>query len=359
MPTQQVQTVINGTNQSVNVSVMNLSQDLSLKDFVVIVGGSIIPNTSYTKTSTTSITYSGTPLTNENVILRRRTPAVQKHNVNYSRRISSNDWSDEIDRLYRRLEEVEAFGYNYLGGFIGAGNTVVNNQAYDTDWSTDTQGVSSRQAVYNKFQSVDAANQTNTNNITTVGSLLSGLSTTVNQQATSITNLGTLVTALQTSTTSLGSRVTTLENAINSRLVFTVRRTSSQTLLTNTPSTVVFSNEVHDPANWYNNTTGEFTVPANGAGTYEVSLSGNIGASSGLTNTYNQVTLFNVTDNITETIGYLIGLVPTAAAGSVVHQLQLLANRMYRIQVTTVGVSPTVVADTTRPMVFSLTRLSQ
>jgi hypothetical protein len=355
MPTQQVQTIINGTTLSINVSAMNLSQDLASKDFIVIIGGNVVPNTNYTKTSTTSITYTGPSLVSESVILRRKTPAVQKHVISYSRRISSNDWSDEVDRLYRRLEEVEAFGYNYLGGFIGAGNTVVNNQPYGSDWSTDTQGVSSRQAVYNKFASVDAAIQTNVNNITTVGTLVTNLSGTVNNQAVTIGNLSTTLSVTQTNVNTLTNRVTTLESTANVRPVFTVRRISTQTLVQNTPTTIVFTNELDDPSNLYNNGTGDFAVPVGGV--YEAVFSGNVGATSGL-NGYTTVSVLNVTDSTSETIGYLMGLSANASAGSIVYPLLLLSGKTYRLQITTAGVSPTVVADSTRPMVFSLKRLS-
>lgn len=114
--TQQVQTVLNGTSGTVNVTVANLIADVNAKDFIVIVGGVVVPNTNYTKTTSTTITYSGPALVNQNTIIRRKTPAVLLNPVNYSTRIVSSDWLNELDRIYRRLNEVEMFGFNYLSG---------------------------------------------------------------------------------------------------------------------------------------------------------------------------------------------------------------------------------------------------
>jgi hypothetical protein len=354
MPTQQVQITINGTNQSINVAAMQLSADLGLKDFVVVSNGSIVPSTSYNKVAATTIVYSGPALVNENVVLRRRTPAAQQHSINYARRISSNNWTDELMRIYSRFEEVEAFGSNYLGGFVGNGNSVVNNQGFSVDWGSDTIGVSSRKAVYDKFVLVDNALSAANVGIASLVTNFNSLSTTVSTQSSTVASLSSNVQSLTTGQSSLVTRVTSLETNTQ-RLVFSVKRTTVQSISQNTASVIICNTEVYDPNAWHSNVSGDFTVPSGFSGLYEVLISGNIAASSGIT-TFTPFYLFNVTDNSNELVGYFTGA-GGAAAGSITHHASLIQNKTYRLTVTTAGVAPTVAADVTRPFVFSLSRV--
>jgi len=58
-----------GTGWTVDVTALSLSTDLGFKDFFIKVGGVAVANTSFTKTSTTLLTYSGTSLASNTTVV--------------------------------------------------------------------------------------------------------------------------------------------------------------------------------------------------------------------------------------------------------------------------------------------------
>lgn len=146
MATTNVLTTRTGTGWTVDVTLVNLLPDLSIKDFVILINGSVANNADFTKTSQTVLTYNGVALaSNSTVEVRRATPTVPYQTITYARRFSSQDYNAEVDRLYRNLEEYELNG-------VGPGSVITNtnpvNDAFGLSWDGDTLRPASRNALY-------------------------------------------------------------------------------------------------------------------------------------------------------------------------------------------------------------------
>jgi hypothetical protein len=355
--TQQVQVLLNGTNTPINVSAANLSTDLNLKDFVVVVNGAIVPNTDYNKSSVTTILYSGPSLTSQSTIIRRKTPASQMHTVDYSKRISSNDWSDELDRLYRRVVEIELFGYNYLGGFIGSGNSVVNDQAFTVDWGADSTGVTSRKAVYNKLVAMDAATAALTATVNSLQSSTSSNTSSINSLASTVATLTTNQSTLQSTQTTQGNRITALENANLNETVVLARRSGgvNQSLTSSVLTTLIFPTEVVDVGNVYHDpSTGNITVPQ--TGWYEVTVAAYFSASTAIAQP-SLGYLVNVTGNVNhELLGFVsVGTADGSANWTI--QTQLTAGITYNVRALINATSPVLSGAPTAPSRLHIRRV--
>jgi len=142
-----------GTGWTIDTTLANLDPDTLLKDFVILFGAVVQPNTSFTKLSAVSVRYDGSSIGTTTVQLRRRTPIDPASVVLYGERFSSAVWNREINRVSRRAAEYESFGIGSIGDVTG----VPSNSAYGIAWATDTIFAPTRQAVYDKIQSVVAA----------------------------------------------------------------------------------------------------------------------------------------------------------------------------------------------------------
>lgn len=148
MPTSNLSIVSSGTGFSVNVAALNLSADLTQKDFIVLKNGIVEPLTAYAKASQTQISYSGVSLTAATLEFRRATLTSVVTVAQFGTRIRSQDWNDELDRISRRAEEYALNG-------VGAGSLVTTslpqNDAFGVLWSTDTTFPPNRKVVYDKL----------------------------------------------------------------------------------------------------------------------------------------------------------------------------------------------------------------
>lgn len=97
-----------GTNWTVNVTALNLSSDVTVKDFVVLHNGVQVANTNYTKNSNIQITYVGTALlASTTVVVKRYTPASSRVTIpTYQSAINLAAWNAEFDRVYAILNEI-------------------------------------------------------------------------------------------------------------------------------------------------------------------------------------------------------------------------------------------------------------
>lgn len=140
-----------GTGWTIDTTLANLDADTTLKDFVVLFGSTVQPNSVFTKLSSVSVRYDGASLSGTAVVqLRRRTPIEPAKEVLYGERMSSSDWNREINRVSRRAAEYESFGIGSIGDVTG----VPNNGVYGVTWSTDTIFAPTRQSVYNKIEAL-------------------------------------------------------------------------------------------------------------------------------------------------------------------------------------------------------------
>jgi len=142
-----------GTGWTIDTTLANLDADTLLKDFVILFGTVVQSNTLFTKVSAVSVRYDGSSIGTTTVQLRRRTPIDPANVVLYGERFSSAVWNREVNRVSRRAAEYESFGIGSIGDVTG----VPSNSAYGIAWSTDTIFAPTRQAVYDKVQSVVAA----------------------------------------------------------------------------------------------------------------------------------------------------------------------------------------------------------
>jgi len=142
-----------GTGWTIDTTLANLDADTLLKDFVILFDTVVQTNTSFTKLSAVSVRYDGSSIGTTTVQLRRRTPIDPASVISYGERFSSAVWNREVNRVSRRAAEYESFGIGSIGDVTG----VPSNSAYGIAWSTDTIFAPTRQAVYDKIQSVVAA----------------------------------------------------------------------------------------------------------------------------------------------------------------------------------------------------------
>lgn len=149
MPTSPVVSVVSGASFSVNTTAANLDPVLTVRDFIVLENGTLTLNPlSYTKTTQTSVSYSGPTLAaNTSLELRRSTPRDQRTLVLPNTKVRASDWNLEFDRRVRIQEEVDLYG-------AGGGFTVrlPVNTAYGVSWQGDTLFSPTRQALYNQMQ---------------------------------------------------------------------------------------------------------------------------------------------------------------------------------------------------------------
>jgi hypothetical protein len=108
MPTQSVFATLSGTTWTLNVAAANLVPDTSIKDFEVYFNSVLQSNVSFTKLTATSIQYNGAAM-NALVEVRRYTDALPFHLVTYRSPILSGDYNNNLEKISRKLEEIEAF----------------------------------------------------------------------------------------------------------------------------------------------------------------------------------------------------------------------------------------------------------
>lgn len=146
MATANVIVTRTGTGFTVDVTACDLDPTLTLKDFVVLHNGTLVSNANYTKTTQTILTYTGTALAaNTSVEVRRRTPTAYIRAPRFGSRISSADWTNELDRITRRAEEYELNG---VGSGSITGSQAPQNDPFGVTWSSDIIYPPTRKAVY-------------------------------------------------------------------------------------------------------------------------------------------------------------------------------------------------------------------
>lgn len=149
MTTAPVVAVVAGSTFSVDVTLANLDIDITIRDFIVLIGGALAPTqSSFNKLTGTSLGYSGVALPGGTTIeVRRNTPRDVRVIVLPNTKVRATDWNKEFDRRVRIQEEVDLYG-------AGGGFTVrlPDNTPYGLAWSTDTLFSPTRQALYNKLE---------------------------------------------------------------------------------------------------------------------------------------------------------------------------------------------------------------
>jgi len=153
--TTNVITTKSGTGFTIDVTACNLLADLTIKDFVVKEGGVITCNSSscpnYTKTNRTTLTYTGASLPSTTIEVQRKTPNAAYRTYSYLERILPGDLGAELDRGVRWREEADLNG---VGTASLVSVALPKDDAYGVIWDGDTIYPPTRNAVYDKIQTL-------------------------------------------------------------------------------------------------------------------------------------------------------------------------------------------------------------
>lgn len=144
MTTSNVSVLRTGTGWTVDVTPCNLDSNLGVKDFVVLHNGVATSNAPYQKTTVTTLTYTGIALaSNTQIEIRRRTPPEAIAIVQLGSRVRSDEWNNEFQRVYRKLEE-----YDLNGAGSPVNTALPLNDPFGVVWDGDLTYPPSRNSVY-------------------------------------------------------------------------------------------------------------------------------------------------------------------------------------------------------------------
>lgn len=144
--TSNVVTSKSGTGFTVDVTVANLDPDINVRDFFILHNGTPYTTLSdYTKTSSTTLTYTGSSLGTTTVEVRRKTPYDVIRAVNFGERMSSALWNNELERKSRWQAEADLNG---VGAAFSGTIPTPKNDVFGAVWNGDTVFPPSRDAVY-------------------------------------------------------------------------------------------------------------------------------------------------------------------------------------------------------------------
>jgi len=135
-------------------SLLNLDPNLNIYDFNVFQNGTLFQAANptpvvngWSKTSTTTLTWTGTSQTSiTTIVFQRKTQDAVISPLTYGQRLSSTLWNQELDRTVRWKEEADLNG---IGPGSSGITSVLSNGAYPTGWSGDTVFGATRGALFN------------------------------------------------------------------------------------------------------------------------------------------------------------------------------------------------------------------
>jgi hypothetical protein len=155
MATQNVTVTRTGTGWTADVTACNLDPELTLKDINILINGELQPQSSYTKTTQTVLTWTGPALAADTTVdIRRSTPVDVYSPIEYTTRFSSGLWNKELDRIARRAEE---YALNGVGPASTVTDRLPRDDAFGPVWDGDTIYPATRNALYDKIVSMSLA----------------------------------------------------------------------------------------------------------------------------------------------------------------------------------------------------------
>lgn len=213
-------TTVTGTSYVLSVPQLQLSSDLSTKDFVVTHDG-LDKTALYTKTSATQISYAGANVVLGTYVQVYRETPLSDAEVTFISNTTALALTNALSKLKKRVDELEGY-VDYQSSLIKAGGVSpgvlpVVDATYPAGWSGDTDKAPSRNSVYNVINRIDSGNNswTGSYNLSSSSSVLVPTASTSDR------------------TTKVASTQFT-NNAIDDRLRLLVTRTTSANLTVNT-----------------------------------------------------------------------------------------------------------------------------
>jgi hypothetical protein len=287
---------------TVDVTNANLMADLTVKDFTVIVNGVINPNSNWTKTSRTVLTYVGTAFGSALAAeVRRNTPSMRVQEVTFANKFNSALWEEELNRVSRRAYE---YALNGVGPSFAGVSYVPINAAYNyAVWSADTVQTATRSAVANMISTLSPLESpVFTGNPTaptpTAGDNDTSLATTafVNTYGTNLLANSPALGGNPVSTTPADSdsdtSIATTAFVKNQHSRFLARRTlSNQSLTKASVNTAIFNTETYDTDSQYSSTTGIFSCTKPGIWLFSYGTSVVFDSTGGTTYTFHDTYL--------------------------------------------------------------------
>lgn len=275
--------LVSGTSYVLDVSVLNLTSALSVRDFIVTHNG-IDRTSSYTKTSATQLTYAGAEVTLGTLVQAYRNTPLTDGETTFISTTTATQLTNALSKLKRRVDELNAL-VRYQTAIInssGTGNIGVLpivDEVFGVNWNGDISNSASRNSVYDAIEPIQT-------NLTTVTTNLNNLTTTV-----------------------------------NGRLRLFANRTTSATIAHNAGFQNFPLNNAIVNLDSYNTSTFTWACPASGI--YNVSLNAVVISTGGTTPTKTRVVTGVQINNGTETqvIGTEIDANYAYATGSIVLQL--------------------------------------
>lgn len=246
-------TTVSGTSYVLSVPQLQLSSDLSVKDFVVTHDGSD-KTASYTKTSSTQISYAGANVVLGTYVQVYRETPLSDAEVTFISNTTALALSNALSKLKKRVDELEGY-VDFQSSLIKAGGVSpgvypILAAAYGASWSSDTVSAASRSAVYAVLNQILTGNYTQPGNID-----FTGTTTVVTQQSTDATtkNANTLF----------------VKNATDARIRLVATRTASVVVASGSRQDAPLNVTLIDRDS-FNTSTFTWTCPA--SGTYRFDL---------------------------------------------------------------------------------------
>ena len=267
--------LVSGTSYVLDVSVLELSSAISVRDFIVTHNG-VDVSSLYTKTSATQLSYAGANVALGTLVQAYRSTPLTNAETTFLSVTTASQLTNALSKLKRRVDELDDL-VRYQTAIItnstgNVGVLPIVNDMFSVSWNGDISNAPSRNSVYN----------------------------TINP--------------IQTSLSSLTSTV-------NGRLRLFANRTTSATIAHNAG----FQNFPLNNAivNLDNYSTSTFTWACPASGIYNVSLNAVVISTGGTTPTKTRVVTGVQINNGTETqvIGTEIDANYAYATGSIVIQL--------------------------------------
>lgn len=253
-----------GTNWTVDTTNCNLDVDTAIKDFLVYFNGVLQPNSSFTKNSSTLITYTGTALVlTTSVEVHRFTPVTTRVSTpTFRSQVQSTDYNNELNKLYALLNDITLNGSGAGGLITYAGQTFTGVTTFNggsqtfsntaaTTWNVGTSTTFNNTPTFTGGASFGTS--TISGGLTMSGNVVFSNAPTLTTKPNQITGSGTeLVNA------------DWVRQAIRPSVVVT--QGTGQVLTAATWTTITLATEVTDTDNTFSGNT--FTVPTGGGGVY-------------------------------------------------------------------------------------------
>lgn len=246
-------TTVTGTSYVLSVPQLQLSSDLSVKDFVVTHDGSD-KTSSYTKTSSTQISYAGANVVLGTYVQVYRETPLSDAEVTFISNTTALALSNALSKLKKRVDELEGY-VDFQSSLIkiagvSPGVYPILSAAYGSGWSSDTISAASRSAVYAVLNQILTGNYTQPGNIDFTGTT-------------------TVLTQPSTDASTKNANTLFVKNATDARVRLVATRTTQVAISVSTRVDVPVNTVIIDRDS-FNTTTFTWTCPA--AGTYRFDL---------------------------------------------------------------------------------------